>query len=62
MDKERFSQFTGWELQALARGVSLAPAHRAEQAEAAIVLLEEINNEFDTRERLKFADPTKTRT
>jgi hypothetical protein len=50
---ERFAQFTGWELQAIARGVSSAePFARAPESVAAFTRLRgEIHREFDAREQ-----------
>jgi hypothetical protein len=59
---DRFAVFTGWELQALARGISDQPTQRPEQAAAVEKLLNELHEEFDIREEQNFTDPEVTRT
>lgn len=58
---ERFRQFTGWELQILARAVSNQPTQHPEQLAARDKLMEEIHGEFERREDLGFVDPEITR-
>lgn len=56
---DRFAQFTGWELQSLARGVSVvaSPHMSKEQLEAQATLMDEIHEEFSIREDQQFSDP-----
>lgn len=59
MSQGRFENFNGWELQALAQGISnLAPKLAlSKQSEARIKILDELHTEFERREDLEIQNP-----